>query len=271
MKQIGGVEVEKFLDMFDGDSERAIEAIRRYAAAATQSVAVTPQPLLDTPIIVELHDVVKTYKLGRQNVDALRGATLSIRQGEFIAVTGPSGSGKSTLLQLIGALDAPTSGRVIIDGTDLSKLRDNRLAMFRSQTIGFVFQFFYLQPFLSLESNIEVPAMFARTARSARRQRAHELADKTGLMDRLKHYPKELSGGQMQRAAVARALVNSPKLLLADEPTGNLDRANSTAIINLFETIRDQLGTTVVIVTHDQEIARRADRIISVDDGRVVG
>lgn len=260
-------EIGQFLDLFGGDVDKAIAALSAYRA---KSKPKTPAVRLDSPVLVDIKEATKVYKLGRQDVAALRGATLQIREGEFVAIVGPSGSGKSTLLQLIGALDAPTQGAVLVDGTDLRKLSDSRLAQFRAQTIGFVFQFFYLQPFLSLESNIEVPAMFVGTSRSRRRQRVLELADRTGLTDRLKHYPKELSGGQMQRAAIARALVNSPKLLLADEPTGNLDRKNSRAIIDLFEAVRDTLGATVVIVTHDQEVAARADRIISVDDGLVV-
>lgn len=260
-------QVADFIDLFDGDIDRAVAALRQYSV---QELAKPQKAVAPTgPVLVEVNNATKTYKLGKQKVEALRGATLQIHQGEFVAIVGPSGSGKSTLLQLIGALDSPTSGTIAVDGTDIGKLRDSKLAQFRAQTIGFVFQFFYLQPFLSLERNIEVPAMFARTAKAARRQKTHSLADQVGLGDRLRHYPKELSGGQMQRAAIARALVNSPKLLLADEPTGNLDKANSRAIVDLFMEVRDSLGTTVIIVTHDQSIAARADRIIKVEDGRV--
>ena len=261
--------IESLLELFDGDSDRATAALKEYKANVTQPARNRPVPPRGT-VLVKASDLTKSYKLGKQRVDALRGATLEIYEGEFVAIVGPSGSGKSTLLQLIGALDTPTSGSITVDSTDLAALRDSKLATFRTQTIGFVFQFFYLQPFLSLAQNIEVPGMFANTPKRARQQHVQQLAIQTGLEDRLRHYPKELSGGQMQRAAIARALLNSPKLLLADEPTGNLDSTNSNAIIDLFETIRNELGTTVVIVTHDQSIAQRADRIVTVQDGRIV-
>lgn len=262
---VGETQIKEFLDLFDGDSDKAIAALRAYHGVRPKVAVVR-----DTPVLVRFEDVKKTYKLGRQKVEALRGVNLEIHEGEFVAITGPSGSGKSTLLQLMGALDKPTSGVVEVSGQNLQKARDGKLAEFRSRTIGFVFQFFYLQPFLKLEQNLEVPAMFARMPRKKRHEQAHDLAFKTGLADRLKHYPKELSGGQMQRAAIARALMNSPKLLLADEPTGNLDSKNGKAIIDLFEAIRTELGTTVIVVTHDMDIAARADRVITVKDGEVV-
>ena len=258
-------QVQNFLELFDGDDEKAIEALEAYRAAQKKKLVAR-----DTPLVVQFENVKKTYKMGKQKVEALRGTTLAIHEGEFVAITGASGSGKSTLLQLMGALDQPTEGKVIVAGKDLRKARDGKLAQFRGETIGYVFQFFYLQPFLRLKTNLEVPAMFARMPRQKRHARADELARKTGLADRLKHYPKELSGGQMQRAAIARALMNSPKLLLADEPTGNLDSVNGKAIIDLFEAIRDELGTTVVVVTHDMSIAGRADRVITMKDGEVV-
>ena len=217
--------------------------------------------------LLEIANVSKTYKIGRQKLEVLKGVSLSIKKGEFVAITGASGSGKSTLLQLLGGLDTPTSGDILFDGANLAKMSDSRLSDFRRNTIGFVFQFFYLQPFLRLEKNLEVPGMFARTKRAARREQVLDLATTVGLGDRLQHYPKELSGGQMQRAAIARALLNKPKILLADEPTGNLDSVNGKAIIELFERIRDELGMTIVIVTHDAEIAARADREIILKDG----
>lgn len=196
--------------------------------------------------------------------------SLQIHEGEFVAITGASGSGKSTLLQIIGGLDKPSKGEVYYDDVKLSKLSDRKLSAFRRQVVGFVFQFFYLQPFLILERNMEVPGMFARTKRAERIKRVAELAEAVGLSDRLKHLPKELSGGQMQRVAIARALVNSPKIILADEPTGNLDSKNSTAIVDLFERIRQEFGTTIVMVTHDRLIARKADREIVLKDGELI-
>jgi ABC-type lipoprotein export system ATPase subunit len=174
------------------------------------------------------------------------------------------------LLQLIGGLDKPSQGLIRVDGQDISRLSDRKLSRFRNQTIGFVFQFFFLQPFLSLQTNLEVPGMFARTRPRRRIKKARELAAQVGLDERLKHRPKELSGGQMQRAAIARALLNSPKIVLADEPTGNLDSQNGRAIIDLFEEIRKTYGTTIIVVTHDPAIAGRADREIKLTDGRVI-
>lgn len=263
-RSVGDKQIKAFLDLFDGDDEKAKAALEAYRATHQKSYTAPT-----TPVVVQFTDVRKTYKMGKQTVEALRGATLEIHEGEFIAVTGASGSGKSTLLQLMGALDQPTSGTIMVAGKNLRKTRDGKLARFRAETIGFVFQFFFLQPFLRLEKNLEVPGMFARMPGKQRRERAGELARKVGLSDRLRHYPKELSGGQMQRAAIARALMNSPKLLLADEPTGNLDSVNGKAIIDLFEAIRQELGATVVVVTHDMGIAARADRVISMKDGEV--
>lgn len=264
LKTVGDERVKDFLDLFDGDTVQAVAALETYRLKNQKKRVVR-----DTPVLVQFEDVKKTYKMGKQRVEALRGATLEIHEGEFVAITGASGSGKSTLLQLMGALDQPTSGVVTVAGKNLRKTRDGKLAEFRTQTIGFVFQFFFLQPFLRLEQNLEVPGMFARTRRKERRGHAEELARKVGLTERLRHFPKELSGGQMQRAAIARALMNSPKLLLADEPTGNLDSENGKAIIDLFEAIRNELGTTIIVVTHDAGIAARADRVITMKDGEV--
>ncbi len=256
----------KYLEFFENDVEAAVAALRSVTVAEVVERSKFSVPK-DAPIVIEGQNLSKTYKLGRQKVEALKDVSLTVRQGEFVAITGSSGSGKSTLLQLIGGLDKPSGGTLIVDGHNVQQLSDRKLSVFRGQTIGFVFQFFYLQPFLRLQTNLEVPAMFARIKRKVRIARASELASAVGLNDRLKHLPRELSGGQMQRAAIARALLNKPKLLLADEPTGNLDSANGAAIIDLFEQVRSDFNTTVIVVTHDQSIARRADREIKLKDG----
>jgi len=219
------------------------------------------------PIIVDIKDAYKKYKIGSQRVEALKGVNLEVREGEFVALTGTSGSGKSTLLQLIGGLDKPSQGQVLVDSQNIASLSDRKLSRFRNKTIGFVFQFFYLQPFLDLETNIEVPAMFARVKPANRHQFSNEMISAVGLSDRTKHLPKELSGGQMQRAAIARALMNKPKILLADEPTGNLDSDNAKAIFQLFEQLRNDFGTTIIVVTHDAKLAGRADRVVKLSDG----
>ena len=260
----------EFVDRFGGDVVAAALALKEYAQ---QNLRVPTAPKATRTygdVVVSTQDLAKTYKLGKQHVNALNGINLNIRQGEFVALTGASGSGKSTLLQLIGGLDKPTSGTVTVNQTDIGQLNDARLVTFRNQTIGFVFQFFYLQPFLDLATNIAVPGMFAGSARRERLGAIDTLLAQVGLTDRAKHLPKELSGGQMQRAAIARALLNRPKILLADEPTGNLDTTNGQAIIDLFEQIRDEHGTTVIMVTHDHAIAQRADREIRMQDGAVV-
>lgn len=220
--------------------------------------------------IIDIVSVSRIYKKRNKTIHSIEDVTLKVYPGEFIAITGASGSGKSTLLQMIGGLDKPTSGRVLINGTDLAKLSDKDLAHFRNQVIGFVFQFFYLQPFLKLIDNIAIPAMFASVKDEERLQRAHDLLDIVGLKDRALHYPHELSGGQIQRAAIARALINNPNIILADEPTGNLDDANSQDIIRLLRHMSRTYGTTVIIVTHDIAIASQADRKIQLYEGRLL-
>lgn len=218
---------------------------------------------------IQIEHLFKEYKLGKQRISVIDDVNLNILEGEFVAIVGASGSGKSTLLHLLGGLDKPSQGKVIIDGQDINKLSDSRLSKFRNQAIGFIFQSFYLQPFLTLRQNIEVASMPARINKKERRQKIDDLAKQVDLYDRLKHRPRELSGGQIQRAAIIRALLNNPKIILADEPTGNLDSKNSQDVISLFKDICSQYKTTVVIATHDQEIASQADRTITIKDGKI--
>ena len=219
--------------------------------------------------VIQLEHLFKEYKLGKQRISVIDDVNLNILEGEFVAIVGASGSGKSTLLHLLGGLDKPSQGKVIIDNQDINKLSDSRLSKFRNQVIGFIFQSFYLQLFLTLRQNIEVASMPARINKKERRQKIDDLAKQVDLYDRLKHRPRELSGGQIQRAAIIRALLNNPKIILADEPTGNLDSKNGQDVIRLFKDICSQYKTTVVIATHDQEIASQADRIITIKDGKI--
>ncbi len=217
--------------------------------------------------IVETEELTKIYGDGDE-VRALDGVTLHIAKGEIVAVMGPSGSGKSTLLHMIGALDRPTSGRVIVAGRDLAEVKN--LDRFRNQTVGFVFQLHNLIPTLTALENVEVPLYEQKVKARQRRERASALLDLVGLGDRLKHVPGQLSGGQRQRVAVARALVNDPKLVLADEPTGELDSERTDEIIGMIHRLNRELETTFIIVTHDPAIGRQTDRIIELDSGRVV-
>lgn len=221
------------------------------------------------PIAIRATNVIKKYKVGKQIIRAIDDVSVDIHEGEFVALVGPSGSGKSTLLHLLGGLDKPTSGEIVVGGKNVSSMNDRQLSKFRNQTIGFVFQSFYLQPFLTLRRNIEVASMPQRMKQAERKLRIESLARQVGLYDRLSHRPHELSGGQIQRAAIARALLNRPSIILADEPTGNLDSVNSRDIISLFQQIRGQYHTTIVIATHDNEIAAQADRVIALKDGRL--
>jgi putative ABC transport system ATP-binding protein len=217
--------------------------------------------------VVEAIDLRKTYTVGKIPVEALRGANLRVERGEFLSILGPSGSGKSSLLNLIGALDKPTSGRLLIDGVDLSTLNDNQLTGVRLR-IGFVFQFFNLIPRFSALDNVELPMSIAGLSRSERRRRAEQLLEDVGLRDRMKHKPSELSGGQQQRVAVARALANNPTFLLMDEPTGNVDSKTASEVIALVKKLNNQ-GVTIIMVTHDQQLAMEANRTIKVLDGAI--
>jgi putative ABC transport system ATP-binding protein len=221
---------------------------------------------MTTPV-VEIINLKKTYMLGKIPVDALRGVNLKVESGEFISILGPSGSGKSTLLNLIGALDKPTSGKMFIDGVDLSTLNDNQLTDIRRK-IGFVFQFFNLIPRLTARDNVELSLSIANVGKDLRRKRAEELLETVGLKDRMNHKPAELSGGQQQRVAVARALANNPKFLLMDEPTGNVDSKTAREVIALIRKLNAE-GVTIIMVTHDQNLSKEAKRIIQVMDGEI--
>ena len=217
--------------------------------------------------LITTESLTKRYRVGGHDLLATDNVSITINQGEFVAIIGESGSGKSTLLQLIGGLDKPTSGSVAIGGVNITNLSDGKLSKFRNQTIGFVFQSFYLQPFLTLRRNIEVAAMPSRMKRDTRRARTDRLAEQVGLADRLDYYPRQLSGGQIQRAAIARALFNKPPILLADEPTGSLDSGNMKSFIELVKAVNQRFHTTVVIVTHDTFVASNCDTVAFIEDG----
>lgn len=219
--------------------------------------------------IVQLRNVSKIYQLPNEKVTALSNLSLEVKSGEFIAITGESGSGKSTLLQLIGGLDKPTGGTITVNGNNLSTLNDNQLSDFRRSTIGFVFQSFYLQPFLTVQQNIELPTMPDKLPIAERHHRSELLAEQIELADLLKRQPNQLSGGQIQRVAIARALVNRPPIILADEPTGNLDSKNSELVVNLLIKMQQLCKATLIIVTHNSHIAKLANRIITLHDGKI--
>ncbi len=218
--------------------------------------------------IISLTDVHKVYKMGSQIVRALDGASLDIQPNEYVAIMGPSGSGKSTMMNIIGCLDTPTSGSYVLNGTSVGDLDDDELAAVRNREIGFVFQTFNLLPRVNCLQNVELPLIYSGIGRSERRDMARAALESVGLGDRMDHKPNELSGGQRQRVAVARALVNNPAILLADEPTGNLDSKTGVEIMNLFEELH-QRGNTLLVVTHEEDIAQHARRIVRLRDGVV--
>jgi putative ABC transport system ATP-binding protein len=218
--------------------------------------------------VVEAIDVKKTYMLGKVPVEALRGVNLKVETGDFVSILGPSGSGKSTMLNLIGALDKPTAGTLLIDGVDIAKLNDNQLADIRLK-IGFVFQFFNLIPRLTARDNIELALSIANTSKAQRRKRATELLETVGLKDRINHKPAELSGGQQQRVAIARALANNPKFLLLDEPTGNVDSKTASEVITLIKKLNIEQNVSIIMVTHDQHLSRVARRTVEMFDGEI--
>jgi ABC-type lipoprotein export system ATPase subunit len=222
---------------------------------------------MTTEYIIETRDLVKLYGDGAQ-VRALDGVSLAIEAGEFVSVMGPSGSGKSTLLNMLGALDRPTSGQVLIEGQDLSEVKD--LDRFRARTVGFVFQLHNLIPTLTARENVGVPMRGQPIGARARRKRAIELLELVGLAERMNHLPNQLSGGERQRVAIARSLANRPRLILADEPTGNLDSQSGAEVIALMHRLNHELGTTFIVVTHDEAVARQTDRILVMQDGQIV-
>jgi putative ABC transport system ATP-binding protein len=223
---------------------------------------------LATPVVKTV-ELSKTYILGKVPVKALQGVNLKVEKGDFLAILGPSGSGKSTLLNMIGALDKPSEGKVFIEGVDISTLNDNQLADIRGN-IGFVFQFFNLIPRLNARGNVELPMAIPGLSKNERRKRAEELLETVGLKERMGHKPAELSGGERQRVAIARALANNPKFLLMDEPTGNIDSKTAKEIIQLVKRLNEEKGVTIIMITHDQQLASQAKRIVKMLDGIIV-
>ncbi|RIA10298.1 putative ABC transport system ATP-binding protein [Flavobacteriaceae bacterium MAR_2010_72] len=218
--------------------------------------------------IIKIRNIIRDFKLGQETVHVLKGIDLDIDKGEYVAIMGPSGSGKSTLMNLLGCLDTPTAGSYILNGKDVSQMSDDDLAEIRNKEIGFVFQTFNLLPRTTALDNVALPMVYGGASKRDRTERAEQVLNDVGLADRMDHRPNQLSGGQRQRVAVARALVNKPSIILADEPTGNLDSKTGVEIMNLFEAIH-QAGNTVIMVTHEEEIAAHAERIIRLRDGLI--
>ena len=218
--------------------------------------------------LIEMHGLTRVYQLGPQEIYALRGVDLVIDYGEYVAIMGPSGSGKSTLMNIIGCLDSPSAGQYLLDGMPVERMDDDQLAAVRNGKIGFVFQTFNLLPRTTALQNVELPLIYAKMGRAERREMAEEALIAVGLKDRMDHQPNELSGGQRQRVAIARALVNKPSLLLADEPTGNLDSQTGREILDLFRDLHAR-GNSIIMVTHEEDVAREAKRVIHIRDGKI--
>lgn len=221
--------------------------------------------------ILELRNIVKTYNLGGNKFNALNGVCLNIFEGEFCSITGPSGSGKSTLMHIIGLLDNPTSGEILLNKRDVSNLKENQLAQIRNTTLGFIFQQFNLLPKTSALENVLLPLLYSDVPKNLREKMGIEMLNKVGLGEKLKNTPAQLSGGQQQRVAIARALINNPKIILADEPTGNLDSKSGEEIMKLFHKLNSEEKRTIVLVTHDMDIAKQANRTIIIKDGLILG
>ncbi len=226
--------------------------------------------MAQTHPVIQVEQVTKDLRLGKHTIHVLRGISLAVDSGEMVSIVGPSGSGKSTLLGILGGLDTPTSGRVFIDDIDITRMNEAQLTEVRNEKIGFIFQFFNLIPTLTALENVALPIQFARKRRYHPTRRAKELLELLGLGDRLGHRPSELSGGQQQRVAIARALANNPPLILADEPTGNLDSESGHTVLEALQTIRRESNTTIILVTHDPELAAVADRTLTLVDGQLV-
>lgn len=225
--------------------------------------------MTESPVI-RLENITRELRVGQHTVHALRGVSFDVQRGEMLSIIGPSGSGKSTLLGILGGLDSPTGGKLYIDDIDVTRMGEDKLTEIRNEKIGFIFQFFNLIPTLTAQENVALPVQFARKPQFKPDRRARELLELFGLGDRRNHLPTQLSGGQQQRVAIARALANDPPILLADEPTGNLDSDSSATVLNALEEIRQNSNTTIVLVTHDQNLAKRADRILTLVDGEIV-
>jgi putative ABC transport system ATP-binding protein len=225
---------------------------------------------VDNDVVIDAQDLTKIYQMGDVQVHALRGASLQVRQGELVAIMGPSGSGKSTMMNILGCLDQPTSGEYYLEGVEVDQLDDNQLAQIRGKKIGFVFQTFNLLPRTTALSNVELPLVYSGVGGRERRERVMAALEAVGLGDRLHHRPNELSGGQQQRVAIARALVNDPAIILADEPTGNLDSKSGAEIMAIFQRLNEEQGITIIFVTHEPEIAQHTRRIVRIADGRIV-
>jgi putative ABC transport system ATP-binding protein len=221
--------------------------------------------------VISIRDLTKTYHIGEIAVQALRGVNLEVKSGEFVAVVGPSGSGKSTLMHILGCLDKPTSGEYLLEGKDVSQLNDDELSRIRNHQIGFVFQGFNLLARTSALENVELPLLYSgnNVSPAERRERAMAALASVGLADRVEHHPNQLSGGQQQRVAIARALMNNPSILMADEPTGNLDTKTSIEVMEIFQALKEQRGITIVLITHEHEVAQYGSRIVTIRDGNI--